>query len=203
VPVLVQSGDLDTNTPVEQGRPAAAQFPHPVYGIVANAGHTPDVQPCGVAMAVAFIERLKTNPKRCLRVGRPPTVVGRPALHAAQLRAPRVRAAAPVRRAVRVALAMADERTVSTYSGMTGVLDALRGGTYVVAPTEVRFVAARVVSDATADGTWQLTGRGTPAQLRLRGRGVPPSLLTVRKVRRTTRITGTVGRRHVNVWITR
>jgi pimeloyl-ACP methyl ester carboxylesterase len=45
VPVLVQSGELDTNTPIEQGRAAAAQFPHVVYGIVANAGHTPACSP--------------------------------------------------------------------------------------------------------------------------------------------------------------
>ena len=40
VAVLVQSGDLDTNTPVEQGRKAAAQFAHPIYAVVSNAGHT-------------------------------------------------------------------------------------------------------------------------------------------------------------------
>jgi pimeloyl-ACP methyl ester carboxylesterase len=65
VPVLVQSGDLDTNTPIEQGRSAAAQFAHPIFGIVANAGHTPDLQPCGVAMAIDFVEHLTTDPNRC------------------------------------------------------------------------------------------------------------------------------------------
>jgi hypothetical protein len=196
----VQSGDLDTNTPIEQGRRAAAQFAHPVYGIVANAGHTPDVEPCGVAMAVDFVKRLKTNPNRCRHAGRPPRVVGRPPLHAAQLRAPEVRAASPVRRAVRVALAtLADERTAADYSGMTGVIDALRGGTYVVAPDRVRFVGARVVTDAAASGTLKIGGGSTRAQLRLRGRGVPRSRLALRTVRRTTRITGRVGRRHVDV----
>jgi pimeloyl-ACP methyl ester carboxylesterase len=203
VPVLLQSGDLDTNTPIEQGRRAAAQFPHPVYGIVANAGHTPDLQPCGVAMALDFIERLKTDPKRCLHAGRPPAVVGRPALHAAQLRLPRVHAAVPVRRAVTVALAtLADERAIAAYSGLTGTIDALRGGTYAVSQDRVRFVAARVVTDATADGTLQITRRGTRARLRLRGRGVPGSRLALRTVGRTTRITGTVGRRHVDVRLT-
>jgi pimeloyl-ACP methyl ester carboxylesterase len=203
VPVLVQSGDLDTNTPIEQGRRAAAQFAHPIYGIVANAGHTPDVQPCGVAMAIDFIKRLRTNPNRCRHVGRPPRVVGRPALHAAQLRAPRVRAAAPVRRAVRVALAtLADERTAAAYSGMTGAIDALRGGTYVVAPNRVRFVGARVVTDAAAYGTLEIGRRSTRARLRLRGRGVPRSRLALRTAGRTTRITGTVGRRHVDARVT-
>jgi pimeloyl-ACP methyl ester carboxylesterase len=200
VPVLVQSGELDTNTPIEQGRRAAAQFAHPIYGIVANAGHTPDVQPCGIAMAIAFIEHLRTNPNRCRHAGRPPRVVRRPALHAAQLRHPRLRAAAPVRRAVRVALAtLSDERAAATYSGMTGVIDALRGGTYVVASSRVRFVRARVVTDAAASGTLQIGRGSTRARLRLHGRGVPRSRLTLRTADRTTRITGTVGRRHVRI----
>ena len=199
VPVLVQSGDLDTNTPIEQGRRAAAQFPHPVYGIVANAGHTPDLQPCGVTMALDFVEHLKTDPKRCLHAGHPPTVVGRPALHAAQLRLPRVHVAV-VQRAVAVALAtLADERTIAAYSGLTGTIDALRGGTYTVSQNRVRFVAARVVTDATANGTLQNSRRGTRARLRLRGPGVPRSQLALRTAGRTTRITGTVGRRHVDV----
>jgi hypothetical protein len=203
VPVLVQSGELDTNTPIEQGRRAAAQFAHPIYGIVANAGHTPDVQPRGIAMAIAFIEHLRTNSNRWRHAGRPPQVVRRPALRAAQLRLPRLHAAAPVRRAVRVALAtLADERTAAAYSGMTGVIDALRGGTYVVAPNRVRFVGARVVTDAAASGTLEIGRRSTHAQLRLRGRGVPRSRLALRTVRRTTRITGTVGHRHVHVRVT-
>jgi pimeloyl-ACP methyl ester carboxylesterase len=203
VPVLVQSGDLDTNTPIEQGRRAAAQFPHAVYGIVANAGHTPDLQPCGAAMALDFVEHLKTDPKRCLQAGRPPAVVGRPAVRAAQLRLPRVHAAVPVRRAVAVALAtLADERAIAAYSGLTGTIDALRGGTYAVSQDRVRFVAARVVTDATADGTLQISRRGTRARLRLRGRGVPRSRLALRTAGRTTRITGTVGRRHLDVRVT-
>ena len=92
VPVLVQSGDLDTNTPVEQGRPAAAQFRHSIFAVVANAGHTPDLHRCGVAMALDFIRHLTTNPNRCRHAGRPPRVVGRPALRAAQLPLPRVHA---------------------------------------------------------------------------------------------------------------
>jgi pimeloyl-ACP methyl ester carboxylesterase len=200
VPVLVQSGDLDTNTPVEQGRRAAAQFPHPIFGIVANAGHTPDLHPCGVAMAIDFVEHLRTNPKRCLHAGHPPRVVGRPALHAEQLRLPRLHAALAVRRAVAVALAtLADERTAATYSGMTGTIDALRGGTYLVAANRVRFIAARVVTDATANGTLEIGRHATRARLLLQGRGVAPSRLTVQTAGRKIRVTGMVGRRHIAV----
>jgi pimeloyl-ACP methyl ester carboxylesterase len=198
VPVLVQSGDLDTNTPIEQGRAAAAQFRHPIFAVVANAGHTPDLHRCGVAMALDFIKHLKTNPNRCLHAGRPPKVVGRPALRAAQVPLPRVNAAAPVRRAVAVALAtVADERALVAYSDLSGTLDALRGGTYVVGQDRVRFVAARVVTDATADGTEQIGRRVSRTRLLLRGRGVPSARLTVRSAGRTTRITGTVAGRRV------
>jgi pimeloyl-ACP methyl ester carboxylesterase len=187
VPVLVQSGDLDTNTPVEQGRKAAAQFAHPIYAIVANAGHTPDLQRCGQAMAIDFIKHLRTDPDRCAHGGRPPAVVGRPARHAAEL------GAAPVRRAIGVALAtLSDAHSAAAFSGMTGAIDALRGGTYVVSARSVRFADARVVTDAVANGTQTIGRRTTRTHLRLRGPGVPPSQLTLRATATTTRITGTV-----------
>lgn len=198
VPVLVLSGDLDTNTPIEQGRQAAAQFAHPTFAVVANAGHTPALQPCTVAMAIDFVKDLRTDPNRCRHAGQPPAVVGRPALHAAQLRSPSVRAAAPVRRAVSVALAtLADARTAAALSGMTGRVDALRGGTYVLSQRRVRFVAARVVTDAIVNGTQEIRQRITRTQLRLRGPGVPASQLTLRSAERTTHITGTVAGRRV------
>jgi pimeloyl-ACP methyl ester carboxylesterase len=67
VPVLVMSGELDTNTPVEQGRAVAAQFPHATFAVVAGAGHTPALDPCGVALGVEFVERLAVNANRCRR----------------------------------------------------------------------------------------------------------------------------------------
>jgi hypothetical protein len=100
-----------------------------------------------------------------------PSVAGHPALRPAQLRTPAVHAASPVRRAVGVALAtLADERAVTAYSGMTGTIDALRGGTYVVGPNRVRFVAVRVVTDAVAYGTLNISRRSSRAQL-CRARG--------------------------------
>jgi hypothetical protein len=151
-------------------------------------------------MAIEFVKQLKTDPRRCQHAGRPPAVVARPALRTAQLRLRSVHASLPVRRAVAVALAtLADERTITVYSGLTGTVDALRGGTYVVAPTRVRFVAAHVVDDATADGTLRIGRRSSDAQLRLRCRAVPRSLLALHTAGGTTRITGTVGRRHVDV----
>jgi pimeloyl-ACP methyl ester carboxylesterase len=200
VPVLVQSGDLDGVTPITQGRAAAAQFAHATYGIVANAGHTPDFQPCGVAMAVDFVKRLKTNPNRCRHAGRPPPVIGRPARRAAQLRLPDVHAALPVKRAVAVALAtLADERSIAGYSGMTGTLDALRGGTYVVGHGAVRFAGARVVGDAAATGALERAGGIRKARLRLEGRGVRRSRLALRIARGRTHITGRVGGRRVDL----
>jgi pimeloyl-ACP methyl ester carboxylesterase len=66
-PVLVMSGDLDSNTPIEQGRAVAAQFRHPTFVFVANAGHTPALDPCGVALGVDFVEQLAVDPNRCGR----------------------------------------------------------------------------------------------------------------------------------------
>jgi pimeloyl-ACP methyl ester carboxylesterase len=196
VPVLVQSGELDTNTPVEQGRRAAAQFKHPIYAIVANAGHTPDLHLCGVRMAIDFLEHLTTDPNRCRHAGTPPTVVGRPAERAAQLPLPHVHAEIPVRRAVAVALAtLADERGVASYSGMSGRLDALRGGTYVVSSHRVRFVAARVVADASVSGT----ATAKRARLRLAGHGIVPARLTLVTARGMTRVEGTVGGARVHL----
>jgi pimeloyl-ACP methyl ester carboxylesterase len=198
VPVLVQSGDLDTNTPVEQGRAAAAQFAHVTFAVVANIGHTPDTGACGVAMALDFIRRLRTNADRCRHAGRPPAVIGRPARRAAALSGLPVHATEPVRRAVGVALAtIADARMAAAASGLDGTLDALRGGTYVVSQDRVRFVHARAVSDAFADGT-QTTGRRTSrARLQLHGAGVPAAQLTLRTAKTTTRITGTVAGQRV------
>jgi hypothetical protein len=61
----------------------------------------------------------------------------------------------------------------------------------------VRFVNARVVTDASANGT-QTIGRGaTRTRLQLRGHGVPPAQLTLLSAGTTTRITGTVAGRRV------
>jgi pimeloyl-ACP methyl ester carboxylesterase len=197
VPVLVQSGDLDTNTPVEQGRKAAAQFAHPIYAVVSNAGHTPDLTRCGVAMAIDFIRHLRTDPNRCIHAGHPPAVTGRPALHAASL------GRTPVGRAIGVALAtVSDARTAVAFSGATGSIDALRGGTYVVSERKVRFVDAKVVTDAVANGTQKIHGPITRTRLRLRGPGVPRSRLTLRSTGTTTRITGTVAGQRVNARVT-
>jgi pimeloyl-ACP methyl ester carboxylesterase len=65
VPVLVMSGDLDSDTPVEQGRVVAKAFPHARFAIVANAGHTPAVTECGVGLGVEFVEKLTVDANRC------------------------------------------------------------------------------------------------------------------------------------------
>lgn len=193
VPVLVQSGDLDTNTPIEQGRLVAAQFPHATFAVIANAGHTPDGEPCAAAMAIDFIRHLRTDPERCRRAGSPPTAVGRPARRAADLPLPAVRAATPVRRAVAVALAtIADAQSVARFAQIVGRFDALRGGHYVATSRGLRFEDARVVADAAANGTLVIRRGGTVTQLHLTGAAVPHARLTLHSAGATTRITGTV-----------
>jgi hypothetical protein len=66
-----------------------------------------------------------------------------------------------------------------------------------VSERRVRFVDARVVTDATASGTQTIGRRGTRTRLRLRGRGVPPARLTLVSAGTTTRGTGTGGGRRV------
>ena len=83
---------------------------------------------------------------------------------------------------------------------MTGAIDALRGGTYLVTTNRVRFVSARVVTDATANGTLEIGRRATRAQLQLRGPAVPPSQLILQTSRRTIRI---VARSGSNTWTCR
>jgi pimeloyl-ACP methyl ester carboxylesterase len=55
VPVLVLSGDLDANTPIESGDAAAAQFPHATHKVIKGAGHTPGATPEGVNEIIEFI----------------------------------------------------------------------------------------------------------------------------------------------------
>jgi pimeloyl-ACP methyl ester carboxylesterase len=196
VPVLVMSGDLDNNTPIEQGRKAAAQFGHATFAVVANAGHTPATTACGLTLGLRFIRALHVNARSCRAGGRPPTVLRRPPLRAAQAAAVGVRAPVAVRRAVGVALAtLADAANTVAVTGVGGTLDALRGGTYTVDRRTVTFNGARVVRDAIVDGKRQ----GDVARMRIHGRGVPRSRLTLTSGHHAVRVDGTVGRRHVTI----
>lgn len=53
-PVLVLSGDLDANTPVEAGRQAAAQFPDAEVVEIPDDGHTPSVSEGGMVRILEF-----------------------------------------------------------------------------------------------------------------------------------------------------
>jgi pimeloyl-ACP methyl ester carboxylesterase len=59
VPVLVLSGDLDANTPIESGDAAAAQFPQATHKVIEGAGHTPASTPEGVNEIITFIRDAK------------------------------------------------------------------------------------------------------------------------------------------------
>jgi hypothetical protein len=101
---------------------------------------------------------------------------------------------------VGVALAtVADAANAAAVAGIGGTLDALRGGTYEIAGTRVRFDAARVVHDAVTDGT--STGRA--ARLRVHGSGVPRARLTLRLSRRAVRVRGRVGGARVAIRVPR
>ncbi|MEU1734976.1 alpha/beta hydrolase [Streptosporangium sp. NPDC020145] len=69
VPVLVLSGELDTNTPVSQGRLAAEQFPVSTFVEVPSSGHVPTWEETGCAarLATAFIRTGSTGDRSCLK----------------------------------------------------------------------------------------------------------------------------------------
>ena len=67
VPVLVLSGDLDTNTPTEEGRQAARQFRDARVIEIPNLGHVPETASrCPAAILTHFIRRLRVGDTSCL-----------------------------------------------------------------------------------------------------------------------------------------
>ncbi|WP_157544979.1 alpha/beta fold hydrolase [Microtetraspora fusca] len=68
LPVLVLSGDLDTNTTLDQGRRAAAQFPDATFVKVPNAGHVPtgEKSGCVARLAADFIRTGELRGTACL-----------------------------------------------------------------------------------------------------------------------------------------
>ena len=88
VPVLVVTGDLDTNTPAPSGRVAARQFPNARFVEIPNVGHTPETSPCGVALALRFVATHAVNVRACAGTGTPPPVAPRAPLAAAGLALP-------------------------------------------------------------------------------------------------------------------
>jgi pimeloyl-ACP methyl ester carboxylesterase len=68
VPVLVISGDLDTNVPTAEGRQAARQFPHARVVNVPNASHGPEREPTGCALSITtnFIRNQRLGDTSCL-----------------------------------------------------------------------------------------------------------------------------------------
>ncbi|MGK5552697.1 alpha/beta fold hydrolase [Actinomadura kijaniata] len=76
VPVLVTSGDLDTNTPIETSRQAARQFRHATVVEVPNVGHVPEHEPSGCVATIQtrFIRDLRVPDTSCLADIRPAPV---------------------------------------------------------------------------------------------------------------------------------
>jgi pimeloyl-ACP methyl ester carboxylesterase len=67
VPVLVLSGDLDANTPTQEGRQAAHQFRNARVIEVPNVAHVPETaSPCPAAILTDFIRRLQVGDTNCL-----------------------------------------------------------------------------------------------------------------------------------------
>ncbi|WP_316528225.1 alpha/beta fold hydrolase [Kitasatospora brasiliensis] len=77
VPVLVLSGDLDTNTPEVNSRLSAAQFRHSAFVSVPNSGHVPEMESTGCTLEISshFIRTGEVGDTSCLAQVPPVTVV--------------------------------------------------------------------------------------------------------------------------------
>jgi hypothetical protein len=202
VPVLVVSGDLDTNTPSQSGRMAAGQFPHAHYVRIPNVGHTPEASPCGVSLGLRFVATLKVNPRACAGTGAPPPIAARTPRVTGDLPLVRGQGTPSDRRALAVVVATAaDMGEQSELLGIWKAADGLRGGRYVISAAGVRLDGVRVVRDATASGLLSTTSAGrVTGTVRLTGAGVSKGQLHVRLTAANRgRATGRLGGRPVDL----
>ena len=203
VPVLVLSGDLDTNVPASQGRSAAALYPRATFVEIPNAGHTPtDASPCAAALAAHFIRALSANPTACARTGAPPPVTARTPVRVADI-APVVGGGARVqRRALAViAATIADVLEQAAILQQWGSASGLRGGRYLArADGGAQLTGVRVVRDASVSGALSPTPTGVAGTLRISGAGVLAGRVRVRLTSSGRgRATGLLGGRQVDL----
>jgi pimeloyl-ACP methyl ester carboxylesterase len=203
VPVLVLSGDLDTNVPSSQGRSAAALYPRATFVEIPNAGHTPtDASPCAAALAAHFIRALSADPNTCAGTGAPPPVTGRTPVRVADL-APVVGGGGGAQRQTLalIAATIADVLEQASVFQQWGSASGLRGGRYVARPDGgARLVGVRVVRDARASGALSPTPTGVAGTLRVSGAGVLAGQVRVRLTSAGRgRATGTLGDRSVDL----
>ena len=67
MPVLVLSGDLDPNTPTEEGQLAAEQFRDSQVIEVPNVAHVPESHTgCAAAIEMNFVRTLRVGDTGCL-----------------------------------------------------------------------------------------------------------------------------------------
>jgi hypothetical protein len=184
VPVLVLSGELDTNTPTSAGRAAAAQYPRATVVEIPNAGHTPaENTPCATAVARRFVRTLTAAPDACGDAGAPPpAVAARAPVRAAQVTPVAGAGTRAQRRALGVVVAtIADLQEQALVYGSWGAARALRGGLYRVGRDgRVRLANVRVVRDARVSGAVAVGAENVRGMVRLAGAGVLDGRLTVR-----------------------
>jgi pimeloyl-ACP methyl ester carboxylesterase len=203
VPVLVLSGDLDTNVTASQGRAAAALYPRATFVEIPNAGHTPtDGNPCAAALAAHFIRALSASPSACAGTGAPPPVARRTPVRVVGL-APVVGRGTRVQRQALAVIAatIADVLEQGSVFQQWGSASGLRGGRYVARPDGgARVVGVRIVRDASVSGVLSPTPTGVAGTLRVSGAGVLAGRVrVVLSSGGRGRATGTLGGRHVDV----
>lgn len=141
VPVLVISGELDSNTPVTDGAAAAAHYPHAHHVVIANSYHVNALpharSECGATLVRRFMQSLSTGDESCAAAVPPVRLVPRFARKAEEL-APAQAAAGNQAgegqlRVVTAALLTCEDAIVRASENGAGAGVGLRGGHFAAA----------------------------------------------------------------------
>ena len=208
VPTLVLVGEFDSVTSPEGSRQVARDFPGSTFVEVPNSYHVTalgDRPHCVERIVVRFVRTTDAGDTSCVARDYPPIrVVARFPETAADVHGSRTHRAAVIA-AGTVGDVMARWPSMYGYDGV-----GLRGGTFFTVGTWTpswRLRDVRWVEDVPVDGTIESDFRTgvSRAFVRLRGGGIPPSVLRIRwnslEISRRAVVTGRVGgvRVHVRV----
>jgi pimeloyl-ACP methyl ester carboxylesterase len=141
MPVLVISGELDSNTTVADGAAAAAHYPHAHHVVIANSFHVNALpharSECGAMLVRRFLQSLSTGDESCAAAVPPVRLVPRFARKADELAPAQAltgnHAGEGELRVVTAALLTCEDAIVRASENGAGVGVGLRGGRFTAA----------------------------------------------------------------------